>query len=140
MLTVQVSELRSYGLTDLVISAQVLGVMDGTKDGMQFFVGVTHGNAVPIGMLTTYRDVELRSWKSFQLAVVSLERYLGRPAATATLIDTRANTHAYVDFFVKLHELDVPMPDNHPCEAGRVALLDNIRTARIAEAGHTSDP
>ena len=72
MLTVQVSELRSYGLTDLVISAQVLGVMDGTKDGMQFFVGVTHGNAVPIGMLTTYRDVELRSWKSFQLAVVSL--------------------------------------------------------------------
>ena len=139
MLTVQVSELRSYGLTDLVISAQVLGVMDGTKDGMQFFVGVTHGNAVPIGMLTTYRDVELRSWKSFQLAVVSLERYLGRPAATATLIDTRANTSAYVDFFVKLHELDVQLGRDNPCEAHRLALLNKIRAARIAEAGHTSD-
>lgn len=139
MLTVQVSELRSYGQTDLVLSAQILGVAEGSKDGMQYFVGLTHGNAVPVGVLTAYRDVELRSWKSIQLVTLSLERYLGRPVATATVIDTRANTSAYVDFFVKLHELDVQLGRDNPCEAHRLALLNKIRAARIAEAGHTSD-
>lgn len=139
MQTVQVSKLRKFSVaTDLVITAQVLGLEDD-KGEMQFFVGLSHSDAVPIGMLVRHSGEELRSWMSLQLVYNSICKYLERPLATMTVIDTRVKDRTYVDFFIKLFGLDTPVVPPGPMETARQNLLNRL-TGQVGEkAGHNAD-
>lgn len=140
MQTVQVSNLRRFSAaTDVVITAQVLGLED-EKGELQYYVGLSHSDAVPIGLLVDHNGEEFRTWMSLQLLHKSICKYLERPVATMTVIDARVQDRTYVDFFIKLFDLTTPYLIPSPLETARQNILNRLTGQVGEEAGHFAKP
>lgn len=137
MKTVRISHLREHGGGDgQAVTALVLAVWNG--DSVQFVAGLSHTDAVPIGLVVDHTGRAFRQWSSLHYVFLGLRTYLGNSLLTMSVINTAAEDRRFVDLFVELYDLRNPHPEP-ALNQQRLSLLNQIQEQSGGPARDPSD-